>query len=42
MDAFLRAQGSTEGGSFFLGGRYSIAEVRLLCGIRLFAPSWVP
>ena len=27
MDAFLRSQGSTEGGSFFLGGRYSIAEV---------------
>jgi glutathione S-transferase len=27
MDAFLRSQGSTEGGAYFLGGRYSIAEV---------------
>lgn len=27
MDGLLRSQGSTEGGSFFLGGRYSIAEV---------------
>ena len=27
MDAFLRSQGSMEGGCYFLGGRYSIAEV---------------
>ncbi|KAL4421877.1 hypothetical protein ABPG77_003679 [Micractinium sp. CCAP 211/92] len=27
VDAFLLSQGSSEGGSFFLGGTYSIAEV---------------
>lgn len=27
MDAFLRTQGSSEGGSYFLGRQYSVAEV---------------
>lgn len=32
MDGFLRSQGSSEGGSFVLGGRYSIAEVSVQRG----------
>ena len=39
MDGFLRSQGSSAGGAFFLGDRYSIAEAGACCAAAPAAPA---